>query len=67
MGVGILTRSLFKAELASGVLIAPFDIVADDDQPFWLVYPEGRRNVPKIRAFRDWILAAIAAEAATTS
>ncbi|TIW18847.1 MAG: LysR family transcriptional regulator, partial [Mesorhizobium sp.] len=29
---------------------------------YWLVYPTARRNVPKIRAFRDWILAEIACQ-----
>jgi LysR family glycine cleavage system transcriptional activator len=26
-----------------------------------MVYPEARRNAPKIRAFRDWMLAEIEA------
>ncbi|RUX05554.1 LysR family transcriptional regulator, partial [Mesorhizobium sp. M8A.F.Ca.ET.023.01.1.1] len=59
-GVAILTRALFKAELADGRLIQPFDLVGDDGHAYWLVYPEARRNVPKIRAFRDWLLAEIA-------
>ncbi|MBW8909818.1 transcriptional regulator GcvA [Mesorhizobium sp. RCC_202] len=59
-GVAILTRALFKNELADGRLIQPFDFVGDDGHAYWLVYPTARRNVPKIRAFRDWILAEIA-------
>ncbi|CDX16434.1 LysR substrate-binding domain-containing protein [Mesorhizobium sp.] len=59
-GVAILTRALFKNELADGRLIQPFDLVGDDGHAYWLVYPTARRNVPKIRAFRDWILAEIA-------
>ena len=37
----------------------PFPELADDGQNggYWLLYPELRRNVPKIKAFRDWILA----------
>ena len=31
----------------------------------WLVYPEGRRNQPKIAAFRDWMLAEAATIAET--
>ncbi|RJT42438.1 LysR family transcriptional regulator [Mesorhizobium waimense] len=61
-GVAILTRALFKAELADGRLIQPFDLVGDDGHAYWLVYPTARRNVPKIRAFRDWILAEIACQ-----
>ncbi|PBC05334.1 transcriptional regulator GcvA [Mesorhizobium sp. WSM3860] len=59
-GVAIVTRALFKNELADGRLIQPFDLVGDDGHAYWLVYPTARRNVPKIRAFRDWILAEIA-------
>ncbi|RVD30839.1 transcriptional regulator GcvA [Mesorhizobium sp. M4B.F.Ca.ET.017.02.2.1] len=61
-GVAIVTRALFKAELADGRLIQPFDLVGDDGHAYWLVYPTARRNVPKIRAFRDWILAEIACQ-----
>jgi LysR family glycine cleavage system transcriptional activator len=60
-GVAIVTRALFKVELGDGRLIQPFDIVGDDGHAYWLVYPTGRRNVPKIRVFRDWILAEVKA------
>ena len=55
-GVGILTPAFYETELAQGQLIQPFDIVGNADHFYWLVYPEARRNVPKIRAFRDWLL-----------
>jgi LysR family glycine cleavage system transcriptional activator len=58
-GVAILTPAFFAAELADGRLLQPFDLVCNDGHAYWLVYPEARRNVPKIRAFRDWILAEI--------
>ncbi|NRG19457.1 transcriptional regulator GcvA [Rhizobiales bacterium] len=56
-GVAILTPAFYKAELASRRLLQPFDLVAEDGRGYWLVYPENRGNSPKIRAFRDWILA----------
>ncbi|MET3645832.1 transcriptional regulator GcvA [Phyllobacterium ifriqiyense] len=57
MGVGILTPAFYQSEIQQGQLIQPFDMVgADADHFYWLVYPEARRNVPKIRAFRDWML-----------
>ncbi len=62
-GVAILTPAFFAAELADGRLIQPFDLVCSDGHAYWLVYPEARRNAPKIRAFRDWLLAEIAKEA----
>jgi LysR family glycine cleavage system transcriptional activator len=30
--------------------------MATDDTAYWMVYPETRKAVRKIRAFRDWIL-----------
>lgn len=58
-GVAIVTRALFKVELGDGRLVQPFDLVGDDGHAYWLVYPTGRRNVPKIRVFREWILAEV--------
>ena len=60
-GVAILTRAMFAAELTAGSLIQPFDIVGSDGHAYWLVYREARRNVPKIRAFRDWMLKEVGA------
>lgn len=56
-GVTLLTPAYFRQELADGRLFQPFDRVIDEGQSYWLAYPEGRRNVPKIRVFRDWIVA----------
>lgn len=58
-GVGILTPAMFSQELAAGTLVQPFDILGQDDHSYWLVHESGRRNVPKIRAFREWLLAEI--------
>jgi LysR family transcriptional regulator, glycine cleavage system transcriptional activator len=55
-GVAMLTPSLWAAELASGRLVQPFDLIGDDGWSFWLVYPEARRNVAKLRAWRTWLL-----------
>lgn len=60
-GVAILTPAFFAAELANGLLVQPFDIAGNDRDAYWLVYAEHRRNVPKIRIFRDWLLAEVAA------
>lgn len=55
-GVAILTRNLYSAILATGQLIQPFDIARSDGEKYWLIHTPGRRNAPKVRAFRDWIL-----------
>lgn len=57
LGVALLTPAYYRQELGDGRLIQPFDEVMEEPSAYWLAYPESRRNVPKIRAFRDWILA----------
>lgn len=60
-GVAMLTPAFYRTEIEGGRLIQPFDLIGDDGYGYWLAYPEARRNAPKIRAFRDWILAAVPA------
>ena len=55
-GVALLNPALFERELAEGRLVAPLDKVAYDERSFWLCHLESRRNLPKIRAFREWML-----------
>lgn len=62
-GVAILNPMLWEAEISAGRLVSVLDRLAFDPADFWLVYPERRRRSPKIRAFRDWLLA-VAADAA---
>ncbi|MGO8114719.1 LysR substrate-binding domain-containing protein [Rhizobium leguminosarum] len=55
-GVAILHPAFYAAEIALGRLYQPFELTRSDGKAYWLVYPENRRNVPKIKAFRNWIL-----------
>lgn len=59
-GVTMLTPALFRDDIAAGRLIRPFPLLADAGRGYYLVYPESRRNVPKIKRFRDWMLEATA-------
>lgn len=61
-GVAMLNHLYYADELAAGRLVAPFPEARTDDVGVWLVYPPNRRNAPKIKAFREWILAAVAAD-----
>ncbi len=61
-GVAILTPAFFREEIAAGLLVQPFPLVLHRGQHYCLVYPESRRQSPRIRAFRDWLLAATAAD-----
>ena len=59
-GVTMLTPAFFRDEIATGRLVQPFDLLAPAGRGYYLVYAESRRNALKIRAFRDWMLAATA-------
>jgi len=63
-GIAMMTPMFWRGELASGRLVQPFARLHVTDRSHWLIYPEGRRNQPKIAAFRDWILAEAEAEKA---
>jgi LysR family glycine cleavage system transcriptional activator len=63
-GLAILMPAFFSGDVAAGRLVQPFPQEASDGSAYWLVYPEARKNVRKIRAFRDWILNALKSEVA---
>ncbi len=60
-GVALLNARFWMRELADGRLVAPYALSATSGSAFWLVCPEARRKVPKIRHFRDWLLAEVRA------
>jgi len=59
-GFALVNPFFFPEDLAAGRLVRPFDIMAESDRGYWLVYPKARRRSPKIEAFRDWILSEVA-------
>lgn len=63
-GVAILNIAMWANEIASGRLVRPLPHASYGRGSYWLVYPEYRRNAPKVRAFRDWLLAEVARDAA---
>jgi LysR family glycine cleavage system transcriptional activator len=58
-GVAILSPPMFQPALAAGLLVQPFAHKATYKHGFWLVCPEHKRNLPKVRALRDWLLDAV--------
>ena len=58
-GVAILSPAMFETQIEAGLLVRPFDHIAYHGSGFWLVYPEHKRNLAKVRAFRDWLLDAV--------
>lgn len=55
-GVAILSPPMFASAIAVGHLMSPFPHLAVYRNAFWLAYPEQKRNLPKVRALRDWLL-----------
>jgi DNA-binding transcriptional LysR family regulator len=56
VGVACGAPSLFRAELASGQLHQPFDLVVPNGKSYWLACPEATAERPKIKALREWML-----------
>lgn len=61
-GIALLTPLFWRAELRSGRMVQPFAHVHFPGTSHWLVYPETKRNQPKIAAFREWLLAEVGKE-----
>jgi LysR family glycine cleavage system transcriptional activator len=54
-GVAILRPEFYTDDVMLGRLVQPLETLAHDGSDYWLAYPETRRNVPKIRAFREFM------------
>ncbi|MDV3456922.1 LysR substrate-binding domain-containing protein [Sphingomonas sp. HF-S4] len=59
-GLAILSPPMWQPAIDAGLLVQPLPHYAMYRNSFWLMYPEAKRNLPKIRAFRDWLLGEIA-------
>lgn len=55
-GVALGSPILYGREIEQGLLVRPFEATVALAEGYWLCYPSGRRLVPKIARFRDWIL-----------
>lgn len=58
-GVVLVSEFLVRQDLEGGRLIKPFDLVLPSSHRYWFVCPPEHLERPKVRAFRDWIVAAI--------
>jgi LysR family glycine cleavage system transcriptional activator len=63
-GVALLTPFFWRNDMADGRLVRISEPVPNPGYGYWLVYPEHRRNVPKVRRFREWLLAEVAKDQA---
>ncbi|WP_423604924.1 LysR substrate-binding domain-containing protein [Sphingomonas sp. MS122] len=60
-GLAVLSPAMWLPALATGQLVQVLPYTVYYRNSFWLVYPESKRHTPKIRAFRDWLLAEVRA------
>jgi LysR family glycine cleavage system transcriptional activator len=63
-GVALARASLAALDLAAGRLVVPFGPALEGDRPYWLLCRPAARRRPEVRAFRAWLLAEAAADAA---
>jgi LysR family glycine cleavage system transcriptional activator len=61
--VALLRTALAAADLINGRLVRPFHVALRLSNTYWIVCPKAMRSLPKIVAFRDWLLAEAAADA----
>ncbi len=57
MGVAMGRTTYVKDDIAKGRLVVPFQITLPADAGFYIVSPEGTADSPKLRAFRQWLIA----------
>jgi len=57
IGVAMGRTSYVQDDIAKGRLVVPFKIALPADAGFYLVSPEGVAEPPKLRAFRQWLIA----------
>jgi LysR family glycine cleavage system transcriptional activator len=63
-GVALGRRVLVAGDLAAGKLVRLFEAALPTDEAYYLVSSEHSAELPRVRAFRGWLLAEIGASAA---
>jgi LysR family transcriptional regulator, glycine cleavage system transcriptional activator len=58
-GVALGRSALVADDLREGRVVKPFDVSQPVDLAYYLVYPPNALGRPKIKAFRDWIMAEV--------
>jgi LysR family glycine cleavage system transcriptional activator len=61
LGVALTQEALVRDDLASGRLVKPFDIDMPSEYAYYIVTPEAAAERAKVKAFREWLVAEIAA------
>ena len=61
-GVALARTALAARDILEGRLVRPFDLALKIPYAYWIVCPKTTAGLPKIRVFRDWLLAEAAEE-----
>ncbi len=56
IGVAIVDPSLVSGELKQGKLVMPFSQTLANESAYYFVYPERSTLLPRLEAFRNWLL-----------
>jgi LysR family transcriptional regulator, glycine cleavage system transcriptional activator len=62
-GVALARTTLAAWDLLNGRLLRPFAAALPLSRTYWIVCPKAAAKLPKIAAFRDWLLAEAADDA----
>ena len=62
LGVALGRTALVERDLATGRLVAPFDISLPIEAAYYVVTPEATADRPKIKAFREWLITTLATD-----
>jgi LysR family glycine cleavage system transcriptional activator len=62
-GIALARTALAAWDLINGRLIKPFDVSLGLANTYWIVCPKATSALPKITAFREWLLAEAAEDA----
>jgi len=60
-GFVLLTPAFWRNDMRDGRLVQPFELTATAGFRYWLAIAPERRQVPKIKRFREWLLAQVEA------
>jgi LysR family transcriptional regulator, glycine cleavage system transcriptional activator len=62
-GVALARTTLAAWDLVHGRLVRPVEVSLRMAGTYWVVCPKATAEVPKVAAFREWLLAEAAADA----
>jgi LysR family glycine cleavage system transcriptional activator len=63
-GMAMLTPFFWRNDIAAGRLVRPFAQISSLGHAYWLICPDHRRRLAKIKRFREWLLREVASDVA---